>query len=1219
MLRKVLLSIAMFTAITFGNKVYSQCSTSTTPFDDCFSYGDYISSFTMASVTSASSCSSNGYSFTSSPVRSLTIGTAYSWSTVVPTYYSDPEGIAIWIDINNNGQFESSERLSTAGPSAINQSGTLTVPTGTTPVNGVRMRVRACYNYVAGGTEACISYLNNWGETEDYVVDLVSPCTSPTVPTLNATSNTICVGGSSTLSIATGTLNSAANWQWYSGSCGGTSVGSGTSVSVSPIVTTTYYARGEGGCVTPGTCAQITVNVTQPVNITGQPAATLTECAGNTISLTVAANNAAGYQWYNGSGPVSNGGNISGATSANLQIANAGSADAGTYYVILTGNSPCGNLTSNNEVVTINDPVAITTQPATSITECEGNTINLSVAANNTTAYQWYSSSGPVNNGGNVSGATTANLQITNTTSANSGSYYVVISGNAPCANQNSNSTAVTINSPVNITTQPGTSLTECEGNTINLNVAANNATGYVWHFNGNPLSDGGNVSGSGTANLQISPASAADAGTYHVTIAGNLPCPAVSSGNSVVSVNPAIAISSQPPAGLNGCNGSPFSISVTATNAAGYLWYKDGSPLSDGGNISGSATATLQVSPAGPADAGNYHVEITGNPPCANVNSTTTAVTIDEPAAITVQPQNVSLCTGAAASFSVTATGTALSYQWYLGSAPLSNISPYSGTTTPTLNISSIAGLNGNNYHVVVTGCGAPATSNVVSITENLNNTWNGAVSTAWSVPGNWSCGSVPTVTSDVVIPGGPSNMPLVDIPTAICNSLSIAAAASVTFAGTNNALEVKANITNTGTFDASSGRVILSGSGPQNVPAVTYSRLDIDGGSVKALDGPATVSGILNLINGFLEIGEYDLALDAPVQTLGGSASSFIVTNDTGEVIGRNMGVGGNPDAVMFHVGISQSSYTPVLLENLGSSDNFHVRVMPNVYEDGYGFSPILVSNPVVDRTWMVDEEIAGGSYLNMNPHWNLVDQINGFTQAHVYVAHFTGGAWTGLYPDSALGAPAAGTFGSLFFADADSIQSFSPFTVASSGVVPLSIGLVDISAANAGDRNKINWNSAEEDAGDKYELQRSTDGKSFAPIATVNAKGRAFAYTYWDEQAEKGRNYYRLKLLDARGKAAYSKIVSAYVRGADIPFSLNVYPNPVEGGTITVEMNGDIAGNASVTVTDISGAVVIAGQSVESNSISINVSRLAQGVYFVKYRDDARQEIIKINKAR
>ncbi|OFZ12226.1 MAG: hypothetical protein A3D92_16535, partial [Bacteroidetes bacterium RIFCSPHIGHO2_02_FULL_44_7] len=91
----------------------------------------------------------------------------------------------------------------------------------------------------------------------------VTACTNPTIPTITSSPVAVCTGGTATLTI-TGTLNNATAWEIYSGSCGGTLVGTtaGSTFTVSPVgPSTTYYIRGEGGCVTPGACASITVNV----------------------------------------------------------------------------------------------------------------------------------------------------------------------------------------------------------------------------------------------------------------------------------------------------------------------------------------------------------------------------------------------------------------------------------------------------------------------------------------------------------------------------------------------------------------------------------------------------------------------------------------------------------------------------------------------------------------------------------------------------------------------------------------------------------------------------------------------------------------------------------------------------------------------------------------------------------------------------------------------
>jgi hypothetical protein len=89
---------------------------------------------------------------------------------------------------------------------------------------------------------------------------------------------TICNGNTTTLSVTGGNLNDATDWQWYEGSCGGISVGNGTSLVVNPTSTTSYFVRGEGGCVTPGICAEVIVTVNPIFNEVDAAAI----CAGDT-------------------------------------------------------------------------------------------------------------------------------------------------------------------------------------------------------------------------------------------------------------------------------------------------------------------------------------------------------------------------------------------------------------------------------------------------------------------------------------------------------------------------------------------------------------------------------------------------------------------------------------------------------------------------------------------------------------------------------------------------------------------------------------------------------------------------------------------------------------------------------------------------------------------------------------------------------------------------
>ena len=119
------------------------------------------------------------------------------------------------------------------------------------------------------------------GELQAWAIEIctTSPttCNEPDVPTITEDA-TICEGQSLNLSILNGDLNDASDWEWYTGSCGGVNIGTGSVITVSPTVTTTYFARGEGGCVTPGACAEITITVNPTYNETDA----VTICDGDT-------------------------------------------------------------------------------------------------------------------------------------------------------------------------------------------------------------------------------------------------------------------------------------------------------------------------------------------------------------------------------------------------------------------------------------------------------------------------------------------------------------------------------------------------------------------------------------------------------------------------------------------------------------------------------------------------------------------------------------------------------------------------------------------------------------------------------------------------------------------------------------------------------------------------------------------------------------------------
>jgi hypothetical protein len=243
------------------------------------------------------------------------------------------------------------------------------------------------------------------------------------------------------------------------------------------------------------------------------------------------------------------------------------------------------------------------------------------------------------------------------------------------------------------------------------------------------------------------------------------------------------------------------------------------------------------------------------------------------------------------------------------------------------------------------------------------------------------------------------------------------------------------------------------------------------------------------------------------------------------------------------------------------------------------------------------LIDNNDIGGSAADRSGA--PITGIKKHTGSNTYVATDNGGTSS---------ADASGKF-----LTSNPLTDFSIFTM-TGDITPLLIDLKDISAKNVATQNRIDWSTASEEKSDKFELERSLDGKNFNALATINAKGQPSAYTYWDTKAALGTNYYRIKLNNASGAVVYSKIVSAEVASLE-KFAVNAYPNPVQN-KVSLQINGTIQTNASIEVADVTGKL-LQHIKVTGNEMDIEMSNLAQGIYFIKYSDDQQSQTLKISK--
>ena len=168
--------------------------------------GDLISNISITGTTLSNNSGTTQVNpaytfFTGQPnyTGTLAAGTQYTVNVTVGTYGS--QGIAAWIDYNDNYIFEASEKIGNTNgligtgtgtfPIPANHSTTFIISLACNPSPGVhRMRVRDVFNTSGALINPCTSYA--YGETEDYDITVAPPppCPQPSALTGTAVTTT---------------------------------------------------------------------------------------------------------------------------------------------------------------------------------------------------------------------------------------------------------------------------------------------------------------------------------------------------------------------------------------------------------------------------------------------------------------------------------------------------------------------------------------------------------------------------------------------------------------------------------------------------------------------------------------------------------------------------------------------------------------------------------------------------------------------------------------------------------------------------------------------------------------------------------------------------------------------------------------------------------------------------------------------------------------------
>jgi PKD repeat protein len=510
-----------------------------------------------------------------------------------------------------------------------------------------------------------------------------------------------------------------------------TSYISGSPITVNPLATTTYTITSvtdNKGCTVSAPHVDLTGSATidvkvvpeivvQPVNVTicEDDVAVFTADAGMTTNPH--------YQWYvdSGSGMTL----MPGETGAALSLTAVSSMDGYSYQVEISGDCPAPVL---SDIVTlrINEKPEITVQPA-DVTLCSGEDAIFTVDAGVTTnpTYQWYVNTGsgwaPAI-GARYQGATTATLTVVSTLEIMSGYQYMVRVSGTCTPYMESDHVTLTVTRQAEITQHP-VSLILCEGATATFTVNAGLTTNptYEWEIS----TDGGMnwtlIPGETASVYTIAAAATADNNTAYRAIVSS------SCGSSVTSLPAFLTVNELPeiidqPDDVTICEYAiaDFIVNAGVTTGATYRWQRsiDGGTmwnnLNETATYFGVTTMNLKVNGITRFMSGDmFRVIVSGTcmPPDTSVAA---LLTVDTAPEIIAQPVASSICENTNTSFTVTAQGTAITYQWFVdtgtGFNAITDGVVYSGATTNTLTLTAVPRDYDNyRYRVEVEGTCLP------------------------------------------------------------------------------------------------------------------------------------------------------------------------------------------------------------------------------------------------------------------------------------------------------------------------------------------------------------------------------------------------------------------------------------------------------------------------------------------------------------------------------
>ncbi len=564
--------------------------------------------------------------------------------------------------------------------------------------------------------------------TSDTITIITPPVTCANVAVNAQPANTnVCVGANATFTVGVDGTTPSIQWQVSTnGGASYTDIPGQTNPTLTLAGVTVGMNNNMYHVVVTNSCPSniisdgATLTVSDPASITTQPA-NATTCEGSNASYSVSTTGSANtYQWQVSTDGGATFNDIPGATSATLNIPAVTIAmNNNQYHVVVSSCSPTA-VTSANVTLTVNGQASITTQPS-DVTSCQATDATFTVQTGGPgVTYQWQVSTDGGATFNDIPGANANTYTITGVTPSQNNNQYHVIIANSCTASVTSANVTLVVSNIASIITQPG-SITACDGDATSF-VADASGTGYQWQVS----TDGGgsftDIPGATSPTLNLGNVTPAMSGNqYHLIVLTCGPA-SVTSNNVTLTVNIPANITSQP-TNSSVCDGSSTSFSVTATGTSpAYQWEVS----TDGGvsfsPVPGAIAATLNLPAVTTAMNGYIYRVVVSNFCTVNFTSNDAILSVSAITVIGNQPADQTVCAGSDATYTATATGSGLNYQWQISTDGGATFTDLTGATNSTLTIVAVTdAMNNDRFRVIISGCNTLTSNDAVLLVNPL------------------------------------------------------------------------------------------------------------------------------------------------------------------------------------------------------------------------------------------------------------------------------------------------------------------------------------------------------------------------------------------------------------------------------------------------------------------------------------------------------------------